>query len=112
MPGGHLYLGHRVHEDGVSIGSVREELLCNPAHPRKHLAQAVQPLFPWKVFLLCYLIHKKREDFTILRSAIGSCHTTRLDIHLPCATDAVLVGERIAGDSVAQKTAELFFRSK
>src|SRR6266700_7332129 len=61
---------------------------------------------------LCYLVHEKREDFARLRRAIGGCQESRLEIHLPGVADVVAVGERIAGDGVAQIAAELLFRSE
>src|SRR5258708_34378334 len=96
MPGGHLDLDHRIHEHALRWADIGEELLGQPAHPCKHLAQVWQPLLAWKMLLLGNLVHEKREDFARLLRAIGGCQASRLEIHLPSVAEFVALGERMS----------------
>src|SRR6266705_1206807 len=57
-------------------------------------------------------IQEKREDVVRLRRAKGGDQTSWFDIHFPGATDAVAVGQRIAGNGAAQIAPEVVFGSK
>ena len=63
MPGGHLDLDHGIHEHARGWADIGEELLGQPAHPCKHLAQVCQPLLAWQILPLGTLIHEKHEEF-------------------------------------------------
>src|SRR5581483_10880866 len=112
MPGGHLNLDHRIHEHGSLWADIGEEPLSQPTHPREHLAQMCQSLFAWQMLRLRALIQEQDEEFALGIRAIGKDLSSWLVIQLVGAANAVAVGKRVTGDSVAQIATELLFWSE